>query len=168
MLNKINLSVAAASLALCTGAQAETFVFSADISGDQEVPSADTPALGFLAGVYDSDDQSFSFQWLITDNLVGNPAAPGAHIHNAPAGSNGPIVFGFATDTWDLSGSAVWENMSQGDIDELFAGNMYVNFHTDAFPGGEVRGQITQVLPAPGVLGLAGMGLMVGARRRRG
>lgn len=161
------LTTAAAIVSVCGAAQADTFVFSADISGDQEVPGVDTPAIGFLAGVYDSDNQSFSFEWLITDNLIGTPASPGAHIHNAPAGSNGGIVFGFASDTWDLSGSAVWENLSQDNIDELFAGNMYVNFHTDAFPSGEVRGQITQVVPAPATAGLLGVGALLGIRRRR-
>jgi hypothetical protein len=109
---------------------------------------------------------SFSFEWLITDNLIGNPSAPGAHIHNAPFGANGPIVFGFADDDWALSGGAVWEDMTPENVDELFAGNLYVNFHTDAYPAGEVRGQIL-LIPAPGALGLAGMGLLAAARRRR-
>lgn len=161
------LTAALAIVTLCGIAQADTFVFSADIDGAQEVPGVDTPAIGFLAGVYDSDNQSFSFEWLITDNLIGTPDAPGAHIHNAPAGSNGSIVFGFATDTWELSGSSLWENMTQDNIDELFAGNMYVNFHTDAFPSGEVRGQITQVVPAPTTAALLGVGAIFGTRRRR-
>jgi hypothetical protein len=27
-------------------------------------------------------------------------------------------------------------------VDELRAGNLYVNFHTTQFPGGEIRGQL--------------------------
>lgn len=100
---------------------------------------------------------------MITDNLIGDPASPGAHIHNAPAGSNGPIVFGFSSGAWDLNGSATWNDLSQSHVDELFAGNLYINFHTTAFPGGEVRGQI---VPTPGTLALAGVGLLAISRRR--
>jgi len=156
-----------ATLCGVAGAGQQEFVFNANLSGDNEVPPADTPALGFFTGVFDADDQSFAFNWLISDNLVGDPSAPGAHIHMGPPDENGPIVFGFADDVWELSGSAVWEDMSDAMVDELFAGNLYANFHTTQFPGGEVRGQITLV-PTPGTMMLAGAGLVFCGRRRRG
>lgn len=145
---------------------AEEFVFFANLSGLNEVPANDSPAIGFFTGVFDDTDNSFSFSWLITDNLLGTPSSPGAHIHFAPPGSNGPIVFGFADDSWDLMGSAEWEDMSQENVDRLFNGDLYANFHTTEFPGGEVRGQIVLV-PAPGALGLAACGMLVCVRRRR-
>jgi predicted heme/steroid binding protein len=161
------IAAAATIATACTFTAAEEFVFFANLSGLNEVPANDSPAIGFFTGVFDDTNDSFSFSWLITDNLVGTPSSPGAHIHFAPAGSNGPIVFGFASAAWDLSGSAVWEDMSQESIDRLFAGDLYANFHTTAFPGGEVRGQIALV-PAPGALGLAACGALVFVRRRRG
>lgn len=166
-MKKTMLAIAAAAGCACGAAHADEFVFHADISGLNEAPSNDSPALGFLAGVYDSDAHSFSFSWLITDNLVGTPSAPGAHIHMADAGVNGPIVFGFATDTWSLSGSAVWDDLSNAEIDALFNEGLYVNFHTDEYPGGEIRGQIIAVAPAPGTLALAGLGLVLSFGRRR-
>jgi hypothetical protein len=158
---------AVAAIVIAAGAaSAAEFVFYANISGLNEVPPNNSPALGFMAGVYDDVANTFSFSWVITDNLVGTPSSPGAHIHNAPAGSNGPIVFGFSNPdgSWALDGAAVWSGLSQANIDALFASELYINFHTTAFPGGEVRGQI---VPAPGAIALAGLGLLCSARRRR-
>ncbi len=167
-MKKTMLAIAAGAGCACGAAHAEEFVFHANISALNEVPSNDSPALGFLAGVYDSDANSFSFSWLITDNLVGAPSAPGAHIHMAGVGVNGPIVFGFATDTWALSGSAVWMGLSDAEADALFNEGLYVNFHTDAYPAGEIRGQIVgEAAPSPGTLALAGLGLVLGFGRRR-
>lgn len=62
------------------------------------------------------------------------------HIHRAPAGSNGPVVFplpgGAASPI-----NAVW-NLSASDVADYKAGNLYLNLHSAAFPGGEIRGQI--------------------------
>ncbi len=163
---RLSSAALAAVAVAATSASADSFVFWANLSGLNEVPSNTSPALGFATGTYDSIANTFSFSWLISDNLVGFPASPGAHIHRAPAGQNGPVVFGFANPdgTWALSGSATWSNLSQANIDALFAGDLYFNFHTTAFPGGEIRGQI---LPTPGVLAMAGAGLAFAARRRR-
>ena len=81
-----------------------------------------------------------------------------AHIHMAPAGLNGPVVaFLFGFDPGGVSPNGI---LSQGiltdadligplsgkTIDDLLdamdAGNTYVNVHTQAYPPGEVRGQI--------------------------
>lgn len=162
-------TLAAAGLALTvlsTGAGADLFTFTAVINGAQEVPPVDTPATGTLSGVYDSNLNTFSFEWDITDNLIGNPASPGAHIHLGGFGVNGPIVFDFAEPdgTWPLSGSAVWEDIEPDLVTALFTEGLYVNFHTDAFPPGEVRGQI---VPTPATVGLMGLAGLASARRRR-
>lgn len=144
--------------------------FSAVISGGQQVPDpVNTDAMGTLNGTYDSNLNEFSFSWVIMGDLEGNPASPGAHLHNGAAGTNGPVVFGFNNPdgTWEMSGSATWSGLLQSEVDALYAGEIYVNFHTDAFPSGEIRGQLFAV-PAPGataLLGLAGAG--AGLRRRR-
>lgn len=151
-----------------TPALASVSLFTATIDGDQETTPSGSPATGTLTGEYDSVANTFSFSWTITDNLIGMPASPGAHLHNAPAGSNGGIVFGFnePDGTWALSGSAVWENIDAGLVSELFAGNIYANYHTSSFPGGEVRGQITLV-PAPATAATLGLLGLAAARRRR-
>jgi hypothetical protein len=164
-------TTAALAVLTCAGlAHADHIsMFSATISsGDQQVTPSGSPAIGTLTGEYDSDLNMFSFSWEISDDLIGVPSSPGAHLHNAPSGTAGDIVYAFnePDGTWALSGSAVWTGLSQDLVDELFAGNIYANFHTDAFPAGEVRGQISQI-PAPGALALLGLGGLTGVRRRR-
>ena len=67
-----------------------------------------------------------------------------AHIHQGFAGTAGPVIVDFAQSTSDPN---VWGPVTGGmltaeQIDALFAGQLYVNVHSDAFPAGEIRGQI--------------------------
>lgn len=151
---------------LAAMAQADLFQFAATIDGIQS--GSGSPATGTLTGIYDDVADSFNFSWDITDELIGAPASPGSHLHNAPAGSNGGIVFAFNNPdgTWPLAGSAMWEGLGQDMVDELFAGRLYANFHTTSFPGGEVRGQVLLV-PAPSGVALLGLGGVACIRRRR-
>ncbi|MDZ7691457.1 MAG: CHRD domain-containing protein [Balneolaceae bacterium] len=85
-----------------------------------------------------------------------------AHIHNAPAGQNGGVVVWLYPDSPppqliegrfqgvlaegtitadDLVGSLAGQSLA-ALIEEMRAGNTYVNVHTTQNPGGEVRGQI--------------------------
>jgi hypothetical protein len=91
------------------------------------------------------------------DNLTGG------HFHVGVFNVNGPIVFGFlispnnetdgdtrvdaATGTltgqWD---AAEGNNTTlTAQLASLQAGAVYVNYHTTAFPGGEIRGQVLPV-----------------------
>lgn len=154
---------------VASGAQAQLFDFQAVISsGPQQATDSGSPATGTLFGTFDSDANTFDFTWDISDNLIGVPSDPGSHLHNAPAGTAGPIVFAFQNPdgTWPLSGSATWTGISQAEAAELFAGNIYANFHTDAFPAGEVRGQIT-LIPAPATGSLLTATAILAFRRRR-
>ena len=82
-----------------------------------------------------------------------------AHIHCAPAGSNGPIVIflaGFHDKGWDVDGDWIGDatatnanitnpacGSTLAQIAEAMAeGRTYANVHTIANPAGEVRGQI--------------------------
>ena len=155
---------ALSAIAIAGAASANDVDFIALIDGDQNFN--ESPATGVMTGTFDPGEMSFSFSWDISDDLIGVPQAPGAHIHEGAAGESGPIAFGFADDAWDLTGSATWDGMSQSDVDALLAGNLYINFHTSEYPAGEVRGQITKI-PAPGAAALFGLGGLAIARRRR-
>ncbi len=157
---------AVAASFLAGAASADLYFFSADIGGANEVPPNGSPAVGFMIGTFDDGSNTLSFSWSITDDLVGEPSAPGAHFHHAPAGSNGPIVFGFRADDWELAGNDVWANMTAEQVGWLFDGEIYINFHTTAFPGGEVRGQVLLV-PTQASMSLAVVGVLALAWRRR-
>jgi hypothetical protein len=138
----------AAAAALTAAAGAQITLFEATITGDQEVPPVTTMAMGTMTGAYDASLNEFAFAWSLVGPFNGVPSAPGAHIHEAPPGVAGPIVFGFATDTWPLDGAATWTGLTPDNVAALFAGDLYINFHTDQHTGGEIRGQIT-VVPRP-------------------
>ncbi len=114
----------------------------ASLDGDQEVPSVSVDGKGTATFVLDSDGLHY---WLSVDGLTG--AITGAHFHNAPAGESGGVVRGItdsfsgttATGTWSATDS---EPLSPDMIDEILAGNIYLNVHTAENPPGEIRGQV--------------------------
>jgi hypothetical protein len=132
--------------------------FRANLSGDQEVPPADTRARGQAIFQLSKDGTEISYK-LIVANIQN---VTQAHIHLAPVGVNGPVVVwlypsappaqlipgrfngvlaeGVITDA-SLVGPLLGNELSVL-IDALISGNAYVNVHTSQFPPGEIRGQI--------------------------
>ena len=127
--------------------------FNTSINGKNEVPARETKAVGQAIVTISKDESSVHYK-VIVANLEN---AVAAHFHMAPAGTNGGVVRGiFAnpnasgpmngilaegdiTDA-DLVG-ALAGNLA-GFIEALRSGNIYVNIHTAAYPGGEIRGQL--------------------------
>jgi len=110
------------------------------MSGAQEVPPAATPATGDCTGVLSADQSSFQVD--CTHDVAG---ANATHIHRGAAGIAGPIIIGLGSPaspisfTWDAGSTPP---LTAADVADLLAGDLYVNVHSPAFPGGEVRGQI--------------------------
>ena len=60
----------------------------------------------------------------------------------AASGQNGPVIIPLAKsgdDTWSVPGNTV---LSSAQFDAYRAGNLYVNVHSAANPGGEIRAQL--------------------------
>jgi hypothetical protein len=127
---------AAAAVALAAPASAQ-ILFDAQLSGEAEVPpNLGLDTFGSCVGIlsdFPSPDPSFS---IACEHNVENAVA--AHIHEAPPGVAGGIVFPFANP---LEIDATW-NLSLEEAIKLLAGLNYVNVHTPTFPNGEIRGQL--------------------------
>jgi hypothetical protein len=65
-----------------------------------------------------------------------------AHIHMAAMGADGPVIVPLtktADGVWSVPAGA---KFTDPQYDALKAGNTYVNVHSDANKGGEIRGQL--------------------------
>lgn len=177
--------VLALGFAATGAARAETFTFNFGVDGSQEVPNPNsTNAVGAASLVYDTDTKLFDLDLQVfgigLDELqhVGANGTP-VHIHNAPAGVNGPIVidlgffnsfvddgFGISYTVFDRPFGGLQGGINsniQANEDALFAGNLYLNVHTHDFPGGQIRGQI---VPEPAALAVLLLGAFAYSRRR--
>ena len=107
-------------------------------------------------------------------NLTGSATA--GHLHIAPAGTpltgNGPNPYSLdALPSWNpsFSGGGVNGNVTilAADVPALLAGRFYMNVHTAANSGGELRGNLV-VVPEPSALlfGATTLGLLALRRRR--
>ena len=113
-------------------------------------PQINSRGRGYAVAASKNGDQlRISIQWR---RLTGPAVA--LHLHNAQAGANGPVVVNL---TDDIKGNSLVANISSDDVigplaegddpmlnllNELVAGNIYINLHTEANPGGEIRGQV--------------------------
>jgi hypothetical protein len=65
-----------------------------------------------------------------------------AHIHEGAPGKNGGVAVPLAKNGdngWSVPAGA---KLSDAQYEAFKAGNLYVNVHSSANPGGEIRGQI--------------------------
>lgn len=161
------LALSIAIIFACGVAQAATFNFHADLTGSSVVPANASPGIGSGTFVYDDVLSQLSYN-IEFSGLIG--AETLSHIQHAAAGVNGPIAFQFP-----LTGSpkaGVWTAASANPltpelVSELFAGNLYVNIHTNQYAGGEIRGQILPVPEPASLVGLAMGACALFLRRRR-
>ena len=108
------------------------------LSGASEVPPVMSNASGSAEISYNKDTQML--RWTVTYSGLSGPAT-GGHFHGpAMAGSNAGVVIPFAGSLASpISGGVILTLVQAND---LMAGRWYVNLHTQANPGGEIRGQV--------------------------
>jgi hypothetical protein len=113
--------------------------FTVELSGAQEIPPASTVASG--QAEIEVDLQSGTISGAV---VVENMDSTAAHVHHGHAGSNGPILIHLVQDPGDPSRFEFPPNaaLSAAQLDQLQAGELYLNVHSDQYPAGEVRGQI--------------------------
>lgn len=113
--------------------------FAVDLSGEEEVPAADSQGSAQAALMVDLVSGAVQGEVTVTGIT---PSA--AHIHDAFAGISGPILIPLDQDPADPARFIVPTDatLDAAGVDRLLAGALYVNVHTAALPAGEVRGQI--------------------------
>lgn len=183
-----------------TAATAATYSFNAVLNAANEVATVNSPATGLASLVYEdygtpnTTDDTYDFALSVFD-LTG--PATGYHIHGAAApGENAPVRVALDAAPFvalNLGGTllvggddvAVAASIpatvappgpnpgypAMSFLEMLQGGLAYVNVHTAAYPGGEVRGQLIQVtaVPEPGTWAmlLAGVAAIGSIVRRR-
>jgi hypothetical protein len=109
------------------------------LSGASEVPANDSTGKGLANLTFDAASKTLT--WNVTFSGLTGPATM-AHFHGpAAVGANAPvvIVLGGAGLTSPFSGQAKLTDAQQAD---MLAGKWYMNIHTAAHAGGEIRGQV--------------------------
>lgn len=117
-------------------------------AGNEVPPVTGTSGRGTVLATYNCGKLvlSGSFSGLSSPLLpiAGSPA----HIHEAPAGATGPVVFPLNVTVNDtgFGGSFLRENnkycLTSTQKATLNASGFYVNIHTQSHPTGELRGQL--------------------------
>jgi len=128
------------------------------LTGDQQVPAVPTTAFGFAEVQLSEDNNTLSFEVVVCN--IANVIA--SHIHVGAAGTNGPVVLPFFGSPSPFNSTRGCDTLAEGTrtstslvarpdagintwtdfINALIAGNTYVNVHTTAHTGGEIRGQL--------------------------
>jgi hypothetical protein len=122
---------------VCGVAQADQVKFKADLSAGPGVTSA-----GKGAATASLDTATKMLTWDVEYSGLSGPATA-AHIHGpADPGANAGVVVPFTGNLGSpIKGSAT---LTDAQIAQLEAGKWYVNIHTDANKGGEIRGQLVR------------------------
>jgi hypothetical protein len=139
----IGAAASAVALTFASRSQAATTQFKADLKASSEVPPNTTAGTGTVTMTFDSDSKQLSWKGSYSD--LSGPATA-AHIHGpAEVGKNAGVVTWISTKgspfPSPFEGSVTLTDAQAGD---LMAGLYYVNIHTAANPGGEVRGQLVK------------------------
>jgi hypothetical protein len=118
-------------------AQAEQMSFKADLSPGPGITNA-----GKGSATASLDTATKTLTWTVGYSGLSGPATA-AHIHGpADPGANAGIVVPFTGNLASpIKGSAT---LTDAQISQLEAGKWYVNIHTEANKGGEIRGQLVR------------------------
>ena len=131
----VRLSAAGLLLAALSAGAAFAADIKVSLSGANEVPPVTTSASG--GGTIMIGDEGSVAGGVSTTGVAGTAA----HIHEGAAGKNGPVIVPLVKegDTYKVPAGA---KLTEAQMASFKAGNLYINVHSAANPGGEIRGQL--------------------------
>ncbi|QPF93964.1 CHRD domain-containing protein [Bradyrhizobium commune] len=139
-MNKALLATLALGAAVAFAGPASAEKLKAVLDGKSEVPATTSGGTGAADLDYDAATKKLS--WKVSYSGLSGPATA-AHFHGpAETGKNAGVAVpipGIATSPTE--GSAT---LTDAQASDLLSGKLYVNIHTAANPGGEIRGQVTK------------------------
>ncbi|RPI28998.1 MAG: CHRD domain-containing protein, partial [Chloroflexota bacterium] len=118
--------------------------FNAVLHGEHETPPVETTASGWARFLVSDSLDEIDYEVFVSDTI----SITAAHLHPGWPGEAGPPripLYNAQTDpvlfdnSHPLSGTA---SLSPLDLLDLVSGYYYINIHTAAYPGGEIRGQV--------------------------
>jgi hypothetical protein len=127
------------AMVLATQSMAAMVNFKASLSGKSEVPANTTAGTGSVTATYDTESKKLT--WKGSYSGLTGPATA-AHFHGpAPEGKNADVMVPISPNGPSFEGSVT---LNDAQANALMDGDMYVNVHTAANKGGEIRGQLTK------------------------
>jgi len=137
-MNKALFATLALGAAVAFASPASAEKLKAALDGKSEVPATTSSGTGTADLDYDAASKKLS--WKLSYSGLSGPATA-AHFHGpAETGKNAGVAVpipGAASSP--VEGSAT---LTDAQASDLLAGKLYVNIHTAANPGGEIRGQV--------------------------
>jgi hypothetical protein len=156
------LSLALAALFVlfvsATQAQAQTITLTTTLHGGNEVPGVVTGSAGTATITWNTVTLIGTYRVDVFNMPTGTTAA---HIHAGAPGVAGPVIVNFAVPEGGISNDYALVgnfgcsdvvarppqgiNSCQDFVQAMLLHNTYVNVHSTANPGGEIRGQLTRI-----------------------
>ena len=128
-----------AAVTLATPSMAAMVNLKASMKASDEVPPNASKGTGSLTATYDTASKKLSWKGNVSG--LSGPATA-AHFHAGEPGKNGGVVVPITgADKGSFEGSAT---LTDAQANDMMAGKWYVNIHTAANKGGELRGQLTK------------------------
>ena len=106
------------------------------LAGSNEVPPVTSPASATGTVTVNSDRS------VVAHITVTGMAATAAHIHQGAPGANGPVIVPFVKQGDNTFVAPPNAKMTEDQYRAYKSGNTYVNVHSAAHPGGEIRAQL--------------------------
>ena len=134
-MKQVFIALVSLALAACAGMMSSGKTVNVRLTGAEEVPPV--MAQGSGSGSFTIGEDGAVSGSVTTNGVQGTMA----HIHQGAKGQNGPVVVPL-TKNGDTYSAPAGAKLNDSQMQAFRAGNLYVNVHTAANKGGEVRAQL--------------------------